>query len=71
MSKVHIVQIAKASDADGNIDTEYLDNYGRVWYDGGHLEKYDVTATSHKSRWVTEWKQLEMPDDPDEHTDTL
>lgn len=64
MSKIKVVQIAYMGDDD---PTEYLDDKGRVWYDGGYTEKYDEDAIKHsyKTRWVTVWKQIDLPDEPE------
>jgi hypothetical protein len=63
MVKIKIVQIAPAS-LEGDRH-QYLDDKGRVWYDGGHTEKYDQKEGSYKIRWVTEWKQIELPGEPE------
>lgn len=68
MSKIHVEQIAKATDGDGNIDTEYLDSYGRVWYDAGK-SVIDEERTKHDGsrpiyKWVSNWKQVDLPEDP-------
>lgn len=70
--KITVVQIAKASDIDGNIDTEYLDSAGRVWYDTGRpvLDKDkteyndDGKAVKPIYKWVSDWRQVELPDVP-------
>lgn len=70
MTKIKVVQIAMAGAGDGAGSTEwdfhYLDDKGRVWYDGGHIEKYDKKSdNSYKTRWITEWKQIDLPNDPE------
>lgn len=74
MIKVKIVQIALAMAGDnaGGTDcqVEYLDNKGRVWYIYGHYEETVITVDQGVApgpkEWVTEWKQLELPEEPEE-----
>jgi hypothetical protein len=68
MAKVKIVQIAVAMN-DQDTSLSYLDDKGRVWYDGGHLENCPIDENNTdgtKMRWVTEWKQVDLPDEPTE-----
>ena len=61
MAKVKIVQIAYKGPDDV---TEYVDDKGRVWYEAGHYEKEPGTALS---IYVSDgWKQLDMPDEPED-----
>lgn len=68
MTKIKIVQmtLAVASDSVNGFEerSEYLDDQGRVWYQDGHRETLpgDTDPT-----WITEWKQLELPDEPTEN----
>lgn len=66
MAKIKVVQVAIAMSDENGADISYLDDKGRVWYDVGHLEKYDQDEVkkSYKSRWITEWKQVDLPDEP-------
>lgn len=64
MSKIKVVQIAKGYDPDGSENTEYLDDQGRVWYATGHWH-YPNENSSDGRVWVTDWKQLELPDEPE------
>lgn len=70
MSKIKVVQIAMAaaSEMGGSPEcyTEYLDDKGRVWYLGGHYEEIPPTTADGSSgrRWISEWKQLELPEEP-------
>lgn len=61
MSKVKIVQIA-LSESEDTSRAEYLDDKGRVWYDGGRVVIDDAHPSTR--RWQSEWKQLELPDEP-------
>ena len=62
MTKVKIVQIAYMGEDNA---TEYLDDKGRVWYETGHYEQINQ-STSHR-RYVNDgWKQLDLPDEPEE-----
>lgn len=73
MPKIKVIQIAIAvsNDSMGGIEerSEYLDDKGRVWYPNGHWEYPDKTRTAGGSRenrkWVEEWKQIDLPDDPE------
>jgi hypothetical protein len=58
MSKIKIIQIALATDSENGLYGEYLDDQGRVWYQ--HSERDDG------NEWITNWKQLELPDEPNE-----
>lgn len=61
MAKIRVTQIALTSTDDGDIYGEYLDTEGRVWYQTGHLDNPDDRE---RRKWVPEWKQLELPDEP-------
>lgn len=67
MAAIKVVQIALASA--GSIDgteerAEYLDDQGRVWFQESKWV-YPPGATDKKDRTlVTEWKQLELPEEP-------
>jgi len=63
MTKVKIVQVAVTSD-DSSMDMYFLDDKGRVWYDGGHMEQDTNNNVTH-SKWVTEWKQVDLPEQPE------
>lgn len=69
--KIKVIQISVGYDNEGNDLSEYLDDKGRVWYQSGHTEQYQYTPpeggkSQTRSRWVTEWKQLDLPDEPEE-----
>lgn len=68
MPKIKVIQIALAAAGDGlggsDTQAEYLDDQGRVWYQGGKWV-YPEGSTSEKDRtWQAEWHQLELPEDP-------
>ena len=65
--KVKIVQIAKGYNPDGDDTTEYLDDKGRIWYQVCHWEEGAVAVdqgVEHTREYVTEWLQLELPEEP-------
>lgn len=60
MGKIKVVQVVISPD---NSTDYFIDDKGRVWYDGGHAETY-IDETKH--RWIADWKQIELPEDPDD-----
>jgi len=65
--KIKVAQICSMGDE----APLFLDDKGRVWYDGEHMETYhEKSEYAHpdnkKTRWITEWKQLELPDEPEQ-----
>lgn len=59
MAKIKVVQVAISPDG----STEYfIDDKGRVWYDGGYAE-FDEDL---KHVWVPGWRQVDLPEDPDD-----
>lgn len=66
--KIIVVQIAMTGDSENGITTEYLDNQGRVWYDGGMMID-DIDNPSYK-KWQTIWKLLSLPDEPNVKKET-
>lgn len=67
MAAIKVVQIALAmgKDIDGAEErAEYLDDKGRVWYQESKLI-YPAGSTSRAdAHWESEWKQLELPEEP-------
>lgn len=66
MSKVKIVQIAIAASNDDTWDAQYLDNKGRIWYNAEQFQY--ITAPDDRvmeaTTGRTEWKQIDLPDEP-------
>lgn len=61
MTKVNIVQIAVSAN-DTEIAERYLDDKGRVWYEVREYFKNGDGKSDY--RWV--WKQVDLPDEPEE-----
>lgn len=72
MAKVKMAQIAIAMCSDsvngGEERALFLDDKGRVWYESTVPDKekceYDGEGRLTKSVYKTEWRQLELPDEP-------
>lgn len=63
MSKIKIVQIVMAASQE-EFDYQYLDDKGRVWLQDGHWEMDSATSPGAGKHWVSEWKLLELPEEP-------
>ena len=58
--KIRIVQLAITSVGNEEV-AQYLDDKGRVWYEGGHWE---TLAGEADRTWIPKWYQLDLPDEP-------
>lgn len=61
--KIKVIQIAMGGGED-DAYAEYLDDKGRVWYQGGHWEEGTNPHRTDGRTWVTEWMQVELPEEP-------
>ena len=66
MSKVKIIQIAVAA-SDTDTWSEYLDDKGRVWY---QTSVYQGKNDSGAPLYNYEWRQIDLPEEPKETTQT-
>lgn len=68
MAKIIVVQVAitTAVGMDGSVDqyAEYLDNEGRVWYQEQKWVYPEGSTRREDRKLETEWKQLDLPEDP-------
>lgn len=66
MAKIRVVQIAITLDPDNNEYAQYVDTAGRVWFrEGKYVYPPGASDRIKDRKWVTEWKQLELPEEPE------
>lgn len=68
MAKIKVIQIAMAASPDGaggsDSYAEYLDDQGRVWYQGGKWVYPEGSVSEQERTWQVEWFQVELPEEP-------
>lgn len=68
MASIKVTQIAitTAVGMDGSVDqyAEYLDDQGRVWYQEQKWVYPEGSTKREDRKLETEWKRLELPDEP-------
>lgn len=72
MAKVKFVQIMAVRN-DGYERWEYLDDKGRLWTVNTVHDKfeYDEQGKPTKSIYKDVWKEIDLPDEPSQHTTTI